>query len=268
MSHTVLITGTSSGMGEELVRQFSRRGWDVAATVRTWASRTDAHELPGVRTWEMDVTDPASVQRVVDGVLAAHGTIDVLVANAGYAELGALEEVPVERWRAQYETNVFGVVTTVQAVLPSMRTRRAGHIIIVASMGGHVSLPTMTAYTSSKFAVEGLAEGLAKEVAPLGIHVTIAEPAGYGTAFSANAAAPQSLIDDYVPARAAMASFSAGSVRGDLAKSMSALADVAGTAAPPSRLALGSYGLVMVRRKMAELSAAYDAWEPVTATTD
>ena len=215
----------------------------------------------------MDVTDPASVRRVVDDVLVRHQTIDVLVANAGYAELGTLEEVSLDRWRAQYETNVFGVVATVQAALPSMRLRRAGHVIIVASMGGHVSLPTMTAYTSSKFAVEGLAEGLAKEIAPLGIHVTIAEPAGYSTAFSANSSATPDPIADYEPAREAMREFSHGSVHGSLERSMSALADVAGIDEPPLRLALGAYGLVIVRHKLAELASGYDAWEAVTATT-
>jgi NAD(P)-dependent dehydrogenase (short-subunit alcohol dehydrogenase family) len=109
---------------------------------------------------------------------------------------------------------LFGLVAVIQAVLPSMCARRAGHIILISSMGGHVSLPTMTAYTSSKLAVEGVGEGLAKELAPLGINVTIAEPVGFGTSFAANARQAADPIEDYEPARQAMREFAAGAVRG------------------------------------------------------
>lgn len=267
MTQTVLITGTSSGMGRELTAQFSHRGWNVIATTRSAASRTGVHELPGVVATELDVTDPARARQVVAEALSRFGAIDVLINNAGFAQLGTLEEIGLDAWRAQYETNVFGLVCVTQAVLPTMRERRAGHIILIASMGGHVSLPTMTAYTSSKFAVEGIGEGLAKEIAPLGISVTIAEPAGFGTSFSANSQPAPHPIEDYEPARQAMRDFSAHSIRGDLQRSMSALADIAGIPSPPRRLAVGSYGLQMVRGKMAELAADYDAWEKVTLAT-
>lgn len=267
MPQTVLITGTSSGMGRELTAQFSRLGWNVIATVRSPASRTDVHEMPGVVPADLDVTDPAQARGVVASALGRFGAIDVLINNAGYAQLGTLEEVNLDGWRAQYETNVFGLISVTQAVLPSMRERRAGHIILTASMGGHVSLPTMTAYTSSKFAVEGIGEGLAKEVAPLGINVTIAEPAGYGTNFIANARPAPRPISDYDPARQAMRDFAAHAIRGDLRKSMAAITAIAGIPDPPRRLAVGSYGLQMVRGKMAELAAGYDAWEKVTLDT-
>ncbi len=267
MTQTVLITGTSSGMGRELTAQFSRRGWNVVATTRSASSRTDVHELPGVVATELDVTDPLRTRAVVAETLDRFGAIDVLINNAGFAQLGTLEEIDLDGWRAQYETNVFGLVSVTQAVLPSMRKRRAGHIILISSMGGHVSLPTMTAYTSSKFAVEGIGEGLAKEVESLGIHVTIAEPAGFGTQFSSNARPAVHPIADYDAARHAMRDFSAEAVRGDLERSMSAIADIAGTPQPPRRLALGRYGLEMVRGKMAELAAGYEAWEGVTVTT-
>lgn len=267
MTQTVLITGTSSGMGRELTAQFAHRGWNVVATTRSAASRTDVHQLPGVVATDLDVTDPARARQVVAEALDRFGAIDVLINNAGFAQLGALEEIDLDGWRAQYETNVFGLVSVTRAVLPSMRARRAGHIILISSMGGHVSLPTMTAYTSSKFAVEGVGEGLAKEVAPLGINVTIAEPAGFGTSFSSNARPAPHPIEDYQAARQAMRDFAAHSVRGDLQRSMSAIADIAGTPQPPRRLAVGSYGLEMVRGKMTELAADYDTWEHVTITT-
>lgn len=267
MTRTVLITGTSSGMGRELTAAFSRRGWNVVATTRSAASRSEVHDLPGVVAVDLDVTDPAQTRTVVAETIQRFGAIDVLINNAGFAQLGTLEEVDLDAWRAQYETNVFGLVSVTQAVLPSMRERGSGHIILVSSMGGHVSLPTMTAYTSSKFAVEGVGEGLAKELEPLGIHVTIVEPAGFGTNFSANASPTPEPIDDYEPARQLMREFAAKSVHGDLEKSMAAIADIAGEPEPPRRLAVGSFGLDMVRGKMAELNEGYDAWEHVTRNT-
>lgn len=125
----------------------------------------------------------------------------------------------------------------------------------------------MSVYTSSKFAVEGIGEGLAKEVAPLGIHVTLAEPAGYGTRFIANAVSSPMVLGDYDPARRLMQEFSEHAVRGNLEASMAAIAAIAGTANPPRRLAVGAYGLEMVRGKIAELNETYDAWEHVTQNT-
>ena len=208
MAQTVLITGTSSGMGRQLTTEFSARGWNVVATTRSEASWNEAHELPGVVPALLDVTDEDQTRSLVDETLARFGAIDVLINNAGFAQLGTLEEVDLESWRRQYETNVFGLVSLTQAVLPSMRSRRAGHIILISSMGGHVSLPSMSVYTSSKFAVEGIGEGLAKEVAPLGIHVTLAEPAGYGTRLIANAVPSPMVLGDYDPARRLMQEFS------------------------------------------------------------
>ncbi len=125
----------------------------------------------------------------------------------------------------------------------------------------------MSVYTGSKFAVEGIGEGLAKEVAPLGIHVTLAEPAGYGTRFIAKAVSSPMILGDYDPARRLMQEFSEHAVRGNLEASMAAIAAIAGTANPPRRLAVGAYGLEMVRGKIAELNETYDAWEHVTQNT-
>lgn len=254
-------------MGRELAHQLAGRGWNVIATMRD-VSRADPAfaGMSAMRVLEADVTDPRSVRAAVDEATAAFGQIDALINNAGYAETGTLEEVSLDRWRAQYETNVFGVVTVTDAVLPQMRARRAGHILNISSMGGHVSLPAMTAYTSSKFALEGLSEGLSKELAPLGIKVTIVEPAGFSTSFLDNSGSNPTL-DDYDAARAAMKAFSAGSRRGDLVKSMSAVADIVGAENPPLRLAVGSYGLEMVRGKIADLEKNYADWEHITLAT-
>ena len=267
MARTVLITGTSSGMGRQLTSEFSARGWNVVATTRSATSQSEVHQLPGVAPAVLDVTDEAQTRAVVRDALQQFGAIDVLVNNAGFAQLGTVEEVSIAAWRRQYETNVFGLVSLTQAVLPSMRERRAGHIILISSMGGHVSLPSMSVYTSSKFAVEGVGEGLAKELAPLGIDVTLVEPSGYGTQFIANAVPATTTMSDYDPARQLMQDFRSTAIRGDLQRSMAAVADIAGTDHPPRRLAVGSYGLTMVRAKIAELTKTYDAWEHVTLTT-
>ncbi|MFC7110430.1 SDR family oxidoreductase [Nonomuraea rubra] len=185
----------------------------VAATLRdpTKAEPSFAG-LPEFLVLPLDVTRPETIRTAVAETTERFGGIDVLVNNAGFAQLGTLEEVSLEQWRTQYETNVFGVVNVIQAVLPQMRERRAGHILITSSMGGHVSLPTMSAYTSSKFAVEGIGEGLAKELDPLGIHVTIIEPAGFTTPFFQNLRQAARTLDDYEPARAAMAAFAKSSL--------------------------------------------------------
>jgi len=267
MPKTVLITGTSSGMGQELVAQFARRGWNVAAVMRS-PSESDFANLNNVQVLTADVTKPDSIRSAVARSSVVFGPIDVVVNNAGFAQLGTLEEISLDQWRAQYETNVFGVVTVVSAVLPQMRARMTGHIINISSMGGHVSLPTMSAYTSSKFALEGLSEGLAKEIAPIGIKLTIVEPCGFATAFSSNANPAATQLPDYDAARQAMKDFSATSRYGNLERSMSAVADIAGIDQPPRRLAVGSFGLELVRGKMAELTEGYAAWESVTLTTD
>src|SRR5690349_9589691 len=161
---TALITGSSTGMGAELSLQLADRGWTVVATMRHPERAADplrAH--PAVHVLELDVTRADSITAAVDAVLGRFGHIDAVVNNAGYAQRGTLEEVSLEQWRAQYETNVFGIVGVLQAVLPDMRARDHGHVVNISSMGGHVGLPTMSAYTSSKFALEGLSEGLAKE---------------------------------------------------------------------------------------------------------
>lgn len=268
MSKTALITGASSGMGEEAVFQYVERGWNVVATMRD-TSKANPHfaALNEVLVLRMDVTDAPSIERAVSTAIDHFGSVDAVLNNAGYAQLGALEEITPQQIRAQYETNVIGLVLVIQAVLPHMRERRSGHILNVGSMGGHVSLPTMAVYTSSKSAVQNLTEGLAKEVGPLGIHVTLVEPAGYTTSFGSNAQPVANRLPDYDPAYSAMAEFAATSVRGDLAKSMAAVVEITGTDAPPLHLAVGAFGLDMVRGRFEELMAEYEEWEHVTRTT-
>ncbi|MER7198792.1 short-chain dehydrogenase/reductase [Streptomyces sp. CB01635] len=268
MSKTVLITGASTGMGEALTFEYVERGWNVSATMRDTAKANPAFaDLDKVLVTRLDVTDRAGIEKAVQETVTRFGTIDAVVNAAGYGQLGAVEEVSVDQLRDQLETNVVGVVQVIQAVLPHMRERGSGHIINIGSMGGHVSLPTMAVYCASKSAVQNLTEGLAQEVGPLGVHVTLVEPAGYDTNFTASSKFPATSIADYADSYATMAEFDKQAVRGDLVKSMAAVADITDVDEPPLHLAVAPASLEMVRGRFAELMAEYDRWEPVTAAT-
>ncbi|WP_327428328.1 SDR family NAD(P)-dependent oxidoreductase [Streptomyces sp. NBC_01236] len=269
MRKTVLITGASTGMGEAITFEYAQRGWNVVATMRDTAKANPAFaDLADVLVTRLDVTDIAGIEQAVKEAVDRFGAIDAVVNAAGYGQVGAVEEISPDQLRDQFETNVVGLVQVIQAVLPHMRERGSGHIINIGSMGGHVSLPTMAVYCASKSAVQNLTEGLAKEVGPLGIRVTLVEPAGYNTSFGTSAKLPATSIPAYAPSYAAMAEFDKEAVRGDLVKSMAAVADITGIDEPPLHLAVATAGLEMVRGRFAELMDEYARWEPVTAGTD
>jgi NADP-dependent 3-hydroxy acid dehydrogenase YdfG len=265
---TVLVTGASSGMGEEVSVQYADAGWNVVATMRDPSNAGERlSSRSRIQVEALDVNDATRIAEVVNGAVERFDGIDALLNNAGFAQLGAVEEVSPEQVRSQLETNVVGVLRMIQAVLPSMRERHTGHILNVGSMGGHESLPTMAVYCMSKSAVQNLTEGLAKELRPLGIHVTLLEPAGYATNFVANAARPATPIGDYAPAYEEMADFASHARRGDLVRSMSAIVQITGSIEPPLHLALGGFGLEMARRHFREVLDEYSEWEDLTATT-
>jgi NAD(P)-dependent dehydrogenase (short-subunit alcohol dehydrogenase family) len=182
MKQTVLITGASSGFGRETVKLFHQKGWNVVATMR---SPDDSFSsLDGVLVTRLDVTDKASIASAVTAAVGRFGGIDVLVNNAGYGTLGALEAAPDDIIRQQFEVNFFGLIEVTKAVLPGMRARRSGVIVNVSSVGGRVTFPFCTLYHATKFAVEGLTESLQYELDPLGIRLKIVEPGGYKTNFA------------------------------------------------------------------------------------
>ena len=170
-----LITGASSGIGEATALELARRGFTVYGAARRVdrMARLTAH---GVHVFEMDVTDDASMTSGVERILREQGRIDVLVNNAGYGSYGALEDVPIEEARRQFEVNVFGLARLTQLVLPSMRAQRSGRIINVSSIGGKFYEPLGAWYHATKFAVEGLSDSLRLELRPFGIHVVVIEP--------------------------------------------------------------------------------------------
>jgi NAD(P)-dependent dehydrogenase (short-subunit alcohol dehydrogenase family) len=181
MSSVVLLTGASTGIGFASALALARRGHTVVATMRDPARAgtlrdAAAREKLRVEISALDVTDDGSVARAVADVLAAHGRIDVLIANAGFHQGAAFEETPLAVFRALYDTNTLGVVRCAQAVLPHFRARRAGRIVAITSQSGRLVHPTNAAYCASKFAAEAALEALALEVAPLGIGVALVEP--------------------------------------------------------------------------------------------
>ena len=181
-----LITGASSGFGLLTAVELARRGLRVFASMRD-PSRADrlraalAEARVEATVIQLDVTDPASIDRAVAEVERAAGRVDVLVNNAGYGLGGAVEDLAMDELRAQFETNFFGLVATTKAVLPGMRERRHGRIINVSSVSGRVAFPGMAAYSSSKFAVEGFSESLRHELLPFGIYVVLIEPGTFRT---------------------------------------------------------------------------------------
>ena len=182
MKQTVLITGASSGFGRETVKLFHQKGWNVVATMRS--PDTSFAALDGVFVTRLDVTDKASIASAVAAAVGRFGGIDVLVNNAGYGTLGALEAAPDDVIRQQFEVNFFGLIEVTKAVLPGMRARRSGVIVNVSSVGGRITFPFCTLYHATKFAVEGLTESLQYELNPLGIRLKIVEPGGYKTNFA------------------------------------------------------------------------------------
>jgi len=199
MAKTILITGSSSGFGKLTAELFQKKGWNVAATMRSPEKESDLRTLPSVKVYELDVTKSDTVKSAVAAIIDDFGSIDVLVNNAGFGTLGALEAATIEVVRKQLDTNVIGVIETTKAVLPQMRKQRSGVIINVSSVAGRIGLPFNTLYNTSKFAVEGLTESLQYEAGLSGVRVKLIEPTGFKTDFGSRSLANFGIdgIQDY-----------------------------------------------------------------------
>ena len=203
MSKTVLITGSSTGIGKAAARLFIEQGWNVAASMRTPAKETELKESEKVLLPTLDVTDEVTIRNALNETIQHFGRIDVLVNNAGYGLSGTFESMDMERIRRQFETNVFGLMATCKAVLPHFREQGSGTLINVASMGGRLTFPLYSVYHATKWAVDGFSESLQFELRPLGIRVRIIEPGAIKTDFydrSADVAHDRDLhqYNDYV----------------------------------------------------------------------
>jgi NAD(P)-dependent dehydrogenase (short-subunit alcohol dehydrogenase family) len=269
-----MITGVSTGLGRALAEAALKRGDRVAGTVRNDRAAKAFEAIAPGRALPilMDITDETAVTEAVAAVERATGGIDILVNNAGYGLVGAIEETTLAEARAQFDVNLFGVLAVLRAALPFLRARRAGHIINVTSVSGLVGWPSLGVYSASKFALEGLTETLAMEVAPLGIKVTMIEPGGFRTDFATRSrASTASLIEDYdatVGESRRILAEHAGHEPGDPVKAAKAILSIAGIAEPPLRLLLGSDALRYAGYKFDAQSAEIKAWEKLTVSTD
>jgi NAD(P)-dependent dehydrogenase (short-subunit alcohol dehydrogenase family) len=271
---TFLITGVSSGLGRAFAEGALAAGHRVIGTVRSAAASHEFTSLAPDRAFGavLDVTDFDHIPEVVAAVERAAGPIDVLVNNAGYGHEGILEETSLDQVRRQFDVNVFGAIALIKAVLPGMRERRSGHIVNVTSMGGFITMPGITAYCGSKFALEGLSEALGKEVEHLGIHVTALAPGQFRTDWAGRSMVRTARsIGDYDavmdPIRAARQAKS-GRQPGDPAKAAQALLKLVESDHPPTRLYLGADALELVAAKLEAMKAEMTAWDDVSRSTD
>jgi NAD(P)-dependent dehydrogenase (short-subunit alcohol dehydrogenase family) len=220
----------------------------------------------------LDVTDFAAIEPAIQRIEQTIGAIDVLINNAGYGHEGILEESSLDDMRQQFEVNVFGAVAMIKAVLPAMRGRRAGHIVNITSMGGLITMPGIAFYCGSKFALEGISETLAKEVAGFGIKVTAVEPGSFRTDWAGRSMIRTNrTIADYDtlfdPIRAAREAKS-GKQTGDPERAAQALLRLLDERHPPVHLLLGTDALKLVTQKLIDQRAEIDAWEALTTSTD
>ena len=270
----ILITGVSSGFGRAFAEAALREGYTVIGTVRNEDARKEFETIEPKRAKSLilDVTNFAAIAPSISKIEHEIGPVDVLVNNAGYGHEGILEESSLEDLRRQFEVNVFGAVSMMKAILPTMRRRRSGRIINITSMGGYITMPGIAYYCGSKFALEGISETLAKEVKGLGIHVTAVAPGSFRTDWAGRSMvrSGRSIADyDSVfdPIRKAREEKS-GHQAGDPIKAAEVLLKLLATENPPVHLLLGSDALKLVREKIDSLASEITAWEDVTLSTD
>jgi len=269
------ITGASRGFGLEVTRAALAAGDQVVATVRTQPAQlaTTLDNHPDLYVVQMDVTQEDQVQAAVQQSITRFGRVDVLVNNAGFGMVSAIEEATDAEVRKQYDTNVFGLLNVTRAVLPYLRQQKSGHIINVSSLFGYDAVPGWGLYGSSKFAVEGISKGLAVELAPLGIHVTVVAPGLFTTDFlSADSyVAAKTLIADYQetvePRRSGVDTLHRNQP-GDPKKFAAVMIQLANTERPPLHLPVGKDAIAMYRSSAAKLAQDIEAWLPVATSTD
>jgi NAD(P)-dependent dehydrogenase (short-subunit alcohol dehydrogenase family) len=268
------ITGCSTGFGRELARAVLDRGLRAVVTARNPDS---VRELARGRDEQalvlaLDVTKRAEVEAAVRAAEERFGRIDVLVNNAGIGYFGAIEESDEDEVRKMFEVNVFGLARMIHVVLPGMRKRRRGHIVNISSIGGLRAFPGVGYYNATKFAVVGLSESLALEVAPLGIKVTVVEPSGFRTDWAGRSAneVEQGMPDYAETAGANVRSIrnSSGQQPGDPARAAAAIIKVVESANPPLHLLLGKNALKGAFIKIEQMKQDFDAWQETTVGAD
>ncbi len=264
---TILITGASRGFGKLWAKSFLKRGDKVAATARKLSDLDDLVQEFGelVTPIQLDVNDRSAVLAAVNYANTQLGSIDVLINNAGFGLFGTIEETTEQEARQQIETNVFGLLWVTQAVLPIMRNQGHGHIIQVSSVLGITTLPTLGIYNASKFAVEGLSETLATEVAGFGIKVTLVEPNGFSTDWAGDSAAQTKPMEVYAAVHEAFKSGLTPEAFGNPEATPAALLKLVDSEQPPLRLFLGNVAYPWVKQVYEQKLATWEGWKDVAA---
>ena len=268
------ITGVSSGFGRCLAETVAARGDIAVGTLRQQAQLASYEALSPGKTIgvKMDVTDPAQIDAGIDHVIGKFGRIDVLVNNAGYGLLGAVEEANDAETRAQMETNFFGALALTRAVLPHLRRQKSGHILQVSSIAGFTTAPGLGIYNASKFALEGFSEALAREIAPLGLRLTLIEPGPFRTKWAGESIKrATTVIPDYAQSAGATISYIQelkGTQPGDPMLAAEAMIKVVDSPNPPLRLTLGAAAITGFRARLDRLRKELDEWEAVGLATD
>ena len=267
------ITGSNSGFGRSLTEAVLAKGDKVVATTRHPEEIEDLVKqyTDTVKVVRLDITDKEEIGKAIDTALQTFGQIDVLVNNAGFGTLGAVEEISDDKVRYQFEVNCFGTLNLTKAMLPHFRQRKSGHILNVSSVGGFTSFPGTGIYCATKFALEGYSEALAKEIAPLGIKLTLIEPGAFRTEFAGDSlATPDEQIDDYEETAhkfVNMQSEMSGEQPGDPDKAAQGMIKVVESDNPPMRLVLGEDALEATRQKIETFQKELNEWEDVTLST-
>jgi NAD(P)-dependent dehydrogenase (short-subunit alcohol dehydrogenase family) len=272
MAKTWFVTGGSRGLGLAIVQAVLAHGDNAVSTSRSVSTLGEkAHS--NLLSVALDVTKPETIIPAVDQALARFGRIDVLVNNAGFGLLGAVEETNVTEIERVYATNVFGLLNVARAVLPVMRAQRAGHVFNISSVGGFAGTPGWGIYNSTKFAVEGMSEALAVELAPLGVRVTIVEPGYFRTDFldSSSVLKTANRIADYDKAVGPMRESAQArnhAQPGDPAKLAAALIQVSDSEYPPLRLPMGTDCVARIEQKLESVAREINHWRALSVSTD
>ena len=267
-----MITGTSSGFGRAIAEEALRRGDRVVATARDPKSLAALVALAPerVKALRLDVTKAGEIEAAASAAVAQFGQVDVLVNNAGFSIVGAVEETPEADLRTTMETMFFGPAALTRALLPHFRARRTGTVVQLTSVGGLTTAPGFGPYCAAKHALEGLSEALAAEVAPLGIRVLIVEPGAFRTSLFGAAFRRMKELEPYAatvwPTRAFVTRVE-GAQAGDPVKAAKAIADAVAAGAPSLRLPLGADAVQAIRGKLGQVAADVDRAEPVAEAT-
>ena len=271
---TWFITGASRGFGALFAKEALGRGDNVVASARDPKAVTEAVGAhPNLLAVKLDVTSEPDAHAAVEQAIARFGRIDVLVNNAGFGVLGAIEEITAAEVEAVYRTNVFGLLNVTRAALPHLRRQRSGHILNISSIGGYQAAAAWGVYCSTKFAVEALSEGLAAELAPLGVKVTVVEPGYFRTDFldGGSLTTTAKVIDDYA---ATVGELRKKAVElnhqqpGDPARLAKALLQVVDAPSPPLRMPFGSDTVAMIEAKNAFVAGELATWRDLAVSTD